>query len=99
MQDVIVPKIDEVLYDADLGIEDEIELDQYINVVYNDEKSKLPEDTKIETVMVNDISEKWKRKNTVSEELDAESEGWWMIENSFEGEVNKVQDNPFALKK
>ena len=98
IQDIAVPKIDEVLYDVDLGIDDEIELDQYMNVVYNDVKSKVPEDTKIESVMVNDISEKWKRKGGISETFDKDDEGWWMDEYAFAGEQDKGGENPFALK-
>ena len=99
VQDTAVPKIDDVLYDADLGIDDEIELDQYINVVYNDEKSKIPEDTKIESVMVNDISEKWKRKSIVTDAEDAGYENWWMVEGAFDGGDVKQSENPFVFKK
>ncbi len=43
VQDLRVPAIDEVLFGMDLGIDDETELNQYMDMVYDEMKNKAPE--------------------------------------------------------
>ena len=94
VQDIRIPCVEEVLYDVDLGIDDEIELDQYMNLVYNDVRSKVPDDVKTETVMINDISEKWRKIRPVSQDT-----GWWLEEDAFSENDASTEENPFDLKK
>lgn len=100
VQDIKVPRIDEVLYDVDLGIDDEVELAQYMNVVYDEVKRGVSEDAKIETVMINDISVKWAKTVTDGKSVrGGEQENWWMDERSFAADEAEVPQNPFAPKK
>lgn len=99
-QDIKVPEIEEVLYDIDLGIDDEVELDQYMNVVYDEAKSKVAEDAKIETVMINDISAKWNKiTNRGKQRQEPSGDEWWMDEKAFGTEDGAASQNPFAPKK
>ena len=86
--------------DVDLGIDDEIELNQYMNVVYNEVKSKVSDDVKIETVLINDISEKWKKRGQFETiKAVANYDNWWMNETAFELVEDENKDNPFDVKK
>ena len=100
VQDIKTPKVEEVLYDVDMGIDDEVELSQYMNVVYAEAKSKLPQEQDFEELMLGDISLKWSKISDNPQVLKEASENsWWMNENSFEEEQNPASQNPFALKK
>ena len=100
VQDIKVPRIEEVLYDVDMGIDDEVELNQYMNVVYDEAKSKLPQEQDFDEVMLSEISAKWSKISDNPQVLKEASENsWWMNENSFEEEQNPASQNPFALKK
>ena len=100
VQDIKVPRIEEVLYDVDLGIDDEVELNQYMNIVYDEAKSRVCEDPKIETVMINDISAKWNKVTGGAAAANAPGKaGWWMDEEAFGGGESSQPQNPFALKK
>lgn len=100
MQDETVPDIDEVLSDADFGIDDEMELDQYIKVELDEAQKNVPEDNKIETVMINDISEKWQRISVAKKENEQHAQDeWWMSENAFGSGSDDALQNPFVLKK
>ena len=95
-----VPSVDAVLMDSDLGIDDEVELNQYIDVVYNDVRSKVPEDPKMEAVMIDDISTKWRKKG--NEQQGVKSilyDEWWLDENAFGVETSNNLNNPFMIKK
>ena len=100
VQDIKVPHIEEVLYDVDMGIDDEVELNQYMNEVYDEAKNQLPQDQDFEDVMINDISLKWRKIGDSPQVLkDAVQNSWWMSENAFEEKQNQAPQNPFALKK
>lgn len=100
VQDIKIPRVEEVLMDVDLGIDDEIELNQYMNVVYNEVKSKVSDDVKIETVLINDISEKWKKRGQFETiKAVANYDNWWMNETAFELVEDENKDNPFDVKK
>lgn len=100
LQDETVPDINDVLTDADTGIDDEIELDQYIKVELDEAQKNVSEDNKIETVMINDISEKWQRISTAKKETEKQAQDeWWMNENAFGTGSEDAPQNPFALKK
>ncbi len=100
VQDIKVPRIEEVLYDVDMGIDDEVELNQYMNVVYDEAKSKMPQNQDFAEVMLNDISLKWRKIGDNPQALkDVCEASWWMSENAFEEKQNQISQNPFALKK
>ena len=96
VQDVDIPDVDDVLYEEILGINDELDLEHYMNVVYDDMQKQFSDDSKIETVMINDISAKWKlRKNR----YDGNEDNWWLKEGAFEDVGFDGKANPFTLKK
>ena len=100
VQDIKVPRIEEVLYDVDMGIDDEVELNQYMNEVYDEAKNQLPQNQDFEEVMLNDISLKWRKIGDNPQALkDVCESSWWMSENAFEEKQNQAPQNPFALKK
>ncbi|MBE6444576.1 MAG: hypothetical protein E7019_00755 [Alphaproteobacteria bacterium] len=100
VQDFIVPNVDDVLRDADLGFDDEVELGQYMEVVYNDVRNQMPEDPKMSSVMIDDISTKWKKREIYGgADIEKKSENWWLNETSFEQKNEKKQINPFIAKK
>ena len=67
-----------------------------MNVVYDDMQKQFSDDSKIETVMINDISAKWKlRKNR----YDGNEDNWWLKEGAFEDVGFDGKANPFTLKK
>ena len=94
IQDFVVPKCEDVLYEEEQGIEDLIDLDNYINVVFEEGQKYFSEDAKIETIMINDISAKWKRIKKVED-----NDNWWLAEDAFETKENLAKDNPFVNKK
>ncbi len=95
-----IPTVDSVLIDSDLGIDDEVELNQYIDVVYNDIRSKVPDDPKIETVMIDDISTKWRKKTNEHQGTKSVlQDEWWLDEDSFGADVVASLNNPFMIKK
>lgn len=99
-QDSKVPSVENVLTGMDLGLDDEIELDRYMNVVYDEAKSKLPEDDKMESVMINDISEKWNRIPSASNKENVQTGNeWWLDEKAFGTADESGRQNPFAAKK
>ena len=94
VQDYQVPEIDDILFEDELGIDDEVELLQYMNVAYDDALSKV-KDEKMEDVLINDISAKWKRNNKNIDDND----NWWMREKAFEKTDDSYEVNPFEIKK
>ena len=100
VQDIKVPHIEEVLYDTDMGIDDEVELNQYMNDVYDDAKKQMPQNQDFEDVMLDDISLKWRKIGDNPQALkDACETSWWMSESAFEENQKQKSQNPFALKK
>ena len=99
-QDSKVPTVENALAGMELGLDDEMELAQYMNVVYDEAKSKQPEDDKMESVMINDISEKWNRiPMTASNSDNQPNNEWWLDEKAFDSAIESASQNPFAAKK
>ncbi len=87
------PKVTEIFNNKDLGLDDLVELEQYLNVVFeefSDEVSSISE-KKEETVK--DIAVE-KTDNATDKEV----EDWWLSENAFNFEL-KTKTNPFGNKK
>ena len=59
IQDQQVPVADEVLYDSDIGIDDETELNEYVDIVYDQALGKVQEAPDKTTALMEDISNKW----------------------------------------
>ena len=99
IQDIGTPTVDEVLNDMDLGIEDETELKQFMNTVYDDARSKMPEDNDINSVMASDISDKWHGDNENGERnKKTASDEWWLEEKAFIVDNATKTENPFTKK-
>lgn len=100
IQDAGTPTIDEVLADVELGIDDEIELKQFMNTAYDDAKNRMSEETDVNSVIACDISGKWSgdaddagRPKSVSG-----CDEWWLEEKAFGVESTPEVQNPFAKK-
>lgn len=91
------PKITEVFAQKDLGVEDLVELDQYMDVVFEGIKTevggqaKVSEDDASESVSAADTKQEKQKKN------DAEGD-WWMKEDAFKARISGDK-NPFSQKK
>ncbi len=91
------PKISEVFSQKDLGVEDLVELDQYMNLVFDEMKLDINTEensAKIkakEAASVN-LIEKEMKKNKESKK------DWWLQEDAFEM-YEKEDKNPFRIKK
>ncbi len=86
------PKLVEVFNQKDLGVEDLVELDQYMKIVFNDafaaihEKSVPEKEMKFEEREIADVTTKNDDKD------------WWLDENSFMVDES-LKENPFNKKK
>lgn len=101
-QDEVVPALDDVFYDVNTGADDETELSQYMNIAYDEAIDKVQDATDKTTVLVEDISNKWKKsgRNQVKNVSDGDfnnSDDWWMSEEAFDEPVATL-DNPFEKK-
>ena len=100
IQDTGTPSIDDVLADIDLGIDDEMELKQFMNMAYDDVKSKMPSETDVNSVIANDISEKWhgEIEQNGKQKISSPHDEWWLGEKAFGiGNPSNTQ-NPFTKK-
>ena len=99
-QDTAVPTIDDVLCDIDLGIDDETELKQFMNMAYDEAKSKMPEETDINSVLASNISDKWQGESNGALAGSAEEnrDAWWLGEKAFDVGDTPQEQNPFAKK-
>lgn len=91
------PKIAEVFDQKDLGVEDLVELDQYMNVVFEEVKLKIDADKKSAKAKANEISsaahiDKEQQKSQQS------NKDWWLEEDAFQV-YEKEDKNPFRSKK
>lgn len=104
VQDIKIPGAQEVLMTADIGIDDETELDQYMDVIYEQIVDKMQETPDKTTALADDLSSKWKKspggqaadKNSgmpKSEEAD-----WWLDEEAFAEKDSNSKFNPFEKK-
>lgn len=96
--DMATPKLAEVFNQKDLGVDDLVELDQYMNVVFEEVILAIGEDKKVEEVKATDISEKWKKSDPTETDRQQNSKDWWLEEDAFKVD-EKVKENPFNKKK
>lgn len=96
--DLATPKLAEVFNQKDLGVDDLVELDQYMHVVFEEIKLEMGDEKKVEEVRAKDISEKWKRSEKQHSEETREGGDWWLEEDAFKVD-EKVKENPFNKKK
>ena len=97
IQDQQVPGADEVLYDSDIGIDDETELNEYVDIVYDQALGKVQEAPDKTTVLMEDISNKWQSSESGPASA-ASGNDWWLEEDAFERENYKNNGNPFEKK-
>lgn len=97
IQDQQVPGADEVLYDSDIGIDDETELNEYVDIVYDQALGKVQEAPDKTTALMEDISNKWQSSESGSASA-ASGNDWWLEEDAFERENYKNNGNPFEKK-
>ena len=88
--DMDTPKLAEIFNQKDLGVDDLFELDQYMNVVF--------EEVSVELVDQNLTSEEVEDVTMVKEEPNSSIKDWWLEEDAF-GLQNKDKENPFSNKK
>ncbi len=97
-QDLLVPDAEELIFGDDVGLDDETELNQFMDIVY-DEAVKTAEEEVSKT-------NKEERKEVLSEEAGNDTEknteestgDWWMTEQAFNTEDKEKAQNPFAKK-
>lgn len=97
IQDQQVPGADEVLYDSDIGIDDETELNEYVDIVYDQALGKVQEAPDKTTALMEDISNKWQSSESGPASA-ASGNDWWLEEDAFERENYKNNGNPFEKK-
>ena len=84
------PRLSEVFNRKDLGVEDLVELDQYMNVVFDEVSIEMEKKSNSNASESEDYVEE-KSKN------DNEDKDWWLDEDAFK--VNeKTKSNPFDKK-
>lgn len=101
-QDVYVPELDEILYDTDLGIDDEVELDQFMDIIYDEAVSRVENFMDRKSVLVEDISNKWQKSKAKEElaesKMQEQDEDWWLEEEPFKDSKINTKSNPFMKK-
>ncbi len=91
------PKIAEIFNQKDLGVEDLVELDQYMNLVFEDVRLNIDEEEKKakakakEEASVSIIAKEMKKNKESKKD-------WWLKEDAFKI-YEKEDKNPFKLKK
>lgn len=94
------PKISEIFNDKDLGVDDEVELEQYMNAVFMENAMKQPESQEprySKPVMKKDGEIKRNIQENKPEVAESSTD-WWLAEDAFRVD-EKEQDNPFNRKK
>ena len=84
--ELYTPKISEIFDNKDLGMDDLVQLDQYMSMVFEeveDEKKKKQEELQVEVEVKADIEED-------------DDNDWWLEEDAFD--VNSHKKNPFGKK-
>lgn len=104
-QDEAVPALDDVFHNVDTGADDETELSQYMNIAYDEAIDKVQDAVDKTTVLVEDISSKWKKSDrshlteeTKTTEFADNSDDWWMTEDAFDEPKDSGESNPFEKK-
>lgn len=110
VQDIEVPLLMNVIKETGFAIDNESEIDKYLNDEYDDIIEKIQDFSDTKTVLADDISNKWKSKMPIeAEEIEKEEfvsesssstnkdDDWWMNEDSFSA-TNRETKNPFENK-
>lgn len=104
-QDEAVPALDDVFHDVDTGADDETELSQYMNIAYDEAIDKVQDAVDKTTVLVEDISSKWKKsershagKDEKKTEFSDDDGDWWLTEEAFDEPSGGETSNPFEKK-
>ena len=91
------PKFAEVFDQKDLGVEDLVELDQYMNIVFDEVKLKIDADKKSAKARANEISSA-KHIDKEHQKSQQSAKDWWLEEDAFKV-YEKEDKNPFRIKK
>lgn len=97
-QDYAVPKAEDVLYDSDLGIDDETELDQYLDIIYNEAAETIQVEGDKTSALAEEISSKWKKNEEGGENIVETGKDWWLTEDAFAAKPGTENLNPFEKK-
>ena len=91
-QDVEVPELVEVLKNSGYQIENEEEIDLFLDDKYEESVETREQVSDKESVLVDDISTRWKNVP------DTTASDWWMDESSFDFSNVQEDVNPFQKK-
>lgn len=91
------PKLAEVFEQKDLGVEDLVELDQYMDVVFEDIRSEIGTKQKTAKSLAREAVSAARVEKEKQKVQDAESD-WWMKEDAFKTKSSEDK-NPFSPKK
>lgn len=98
MQDVEVPKITAVLSEAGVRVDQEEEIDVYLEDKYDEVVDSLDDEhSDIRTVWAEEISTRWQSNNGLGADTEthrAKNDDWWLSEDAF-GTVPGDDGNPF----
>lgn len=97
-QDYAVPKAEDVLYDSDLGIDDETELDQYLDIIYNEAAETIHMQSDKASVLAEEISSKWKKDEEPSGNKSEDGNDWWLREDAFAPQPEMEKQNSLEKK-
>lgn len=99
LQDINVPALKDALSETDLNIEDEADLDKFMNIVYDEAINRVRDFVDKTSVLIEDISNKWQKSKAAKKEVKTGRENaddWWLEENSFDDKRPRVVTNPFV---
>ncbi len=85
------PKLSEVFSRKDLGVEDLVELDQYMNIVFDEVSIEADKNSDLNRECSKEDFDKNLKNNN-------ESKDWWLEEDAFRVD-EKTKHNPFGEKK
>ena len=91
------PKIAEVFNQKDLGVDDLVELDQYMNVVFEEVKLEIDADKKSAKTKAN-ASVSAAHIDKEQQRSQEKDKDWWLEEDAFKVYENEDK-NPFRIKK
>ncbi len=91
------PKLSEVFAQKDLGVEDLVELDQYMNVVFEEVKLEIGTHRKSPKTVAREAASAAHVEKEKQKRIDTEGD-WWLREDAFSAK-SSVDRNPFNPKK
>ena len=91
------PKLSEVFAQKDLGVEDLVELDQYMNVVFEEVKLEIGTHRKSPKTVAREAASAAHVEKEKQKRIDTEGD-WWLREDAFSAK-SSVDRNPFSPKK